>query len=217
MCTISVSSGRGEPIRLILAAKGLEFVDMPIDFPAMKSDRDAFPCGQAPRFQDDTVDMVQSNAIVRHLGRKHDMYGSDLKEQALVDQILDTVESIKIKYLALIYEGQLSDEAKADYYKLRIDEAGTKERNGGAHFAYLDCMLKKMSGDGPFVLGSKLTIADILVFDIVDMHLRIYGDEFKSAWPALAAHHDAVAALPNVAAYLASEKRHGQQNGNSLG
>lgn len=183
----------------------------------MKGDKVGFPCGQAPRFQDDTVDMIQSNAIVRHLGRKHDMYGSDLKEQALVDQILDTVESIKVKYLTLIYEDQLSDEAKAAYFKLRIDEAGAVEKNGGAHFAYLNCMLKKHQNGGAFVLGSKLSVADIMLFDIVDMHVRIYGDDFKSVWPALAAHHDAVAGFSTIASYLASDRRHSQQNGNPLG
>jgi glutathione S-transferase len=183
----------------------------------MKADKNGFPCGQVPRFQDDDVDMVQSNAIIRHLARKHDLYGADLKEQALVDQILETVESIKQKYLALIYEDQLSNEAKDAYFKARIDVAGAEGRNGGAHFAYLDCMLKKMQNGGAFVLGSNSSVADIMLFDIVDMHLRIYGDEFKGAWPALAAHHDAVAALPSVAAYLASDRRHPQQNGNPLG
>jgi glutathione S-transferase len=183
----------------------------------MKADKVGFPCGQAPRFQDDTVDMVQSNAIVRHLGRKHDMYGTDLKEQALVDQVMDAVESIKLKYLNLIYQDQLSDEAKAAYFKLHIDASGAVERNGGAHFAYLDCMLKSHKDGGAFVLGSQLSVADITLFDIVDAHVRIYGDEFKTAWPALAAHHDAVAGLPTVAAYLSSDRRHPKQNGNALG
>jgi len=184
----------------------------------MKDDKIGFPCGQAPRFQDDTVDMVQGNAIVRHLGRKHDMYGTGLKEQALVDEIIETVEAIKGKYLSLIYDDELSDEANNAYFKLRIDELGAVERNGGAHFAYLDCMLKKQQNGGVFVLGSTLSVADILLFDIVDMHLRIYGDEFKNAWPALAAHHDAVAGVSTIAAYLSSDRRHPQQNGTpSLG
>jgi glutathione S-transferase P len=212
-----IYTGRGEPIRLILASQDVDFDDLPVDFAAMKSDKIGFPCGQVPRFQDDTVDMVQSNAIIRHLARKYNMYGADLKEQAMVDQILETVESIKVKYLALIYEDQLSDEAKAAYYKARIDVAGAEGRNGGAHFAYLDCMLKKYQNGGQFILGEKFSAADIVLFDTVDMHLRIYGDEFKRAFPALAAHHDAVAAVPSVAAYLASDRRHPQQNGNPLG
>jgi glutathione S-transferase P len=195
---------------LILAAKGVDYDEVPIDYKAMKADREGFPCGQVPRFQDDTVDMVQSNAIVRHLGRKHDMYGADLKEQAMVDQILETVDVLKAKCSVLIYEEKLAEEAKTAFYKLRIDEAGTKERNGGAHFAYLDCMLKKYQNGGPFVLGSTLNVADIVLFDGIDVILLVFGDEFKAAYPALVAHHDAVAAVPSVAAYLASDRRHPQ-------
>ncbi len=183
----------------------------------MKSDKVGYPCGQVPRFQDDTVDMVQSNAIVRHLARKHDLYGSDLKENAVVDMVIETIESLKAKYLALIYEDQLSDDAKSAYFKARIDVSGAEGRNSGAHFAYLDCMLKKCQNGGEFALGEKFSVADIMIFDIVDMHLRIYGDDFKSAWPALVACHESVAALPGVAAYLKSDRRHAQQNGNPLG
>lgn len=34
------------------------------------------------------------------------------------------------------------------------------------------------------------SIADVLLLDIVDLHTRIYGEEFRAAWPALAALHD---------------------------
>ena len=34
------------------------------------------------------------------------------------------------------------------------------------------------------------SIADILLFDIVDLHTRIWGEEFRATWPSLAALHD---------------------------
>ena len=34
------------------------------------------------------------------------------------------------------------------------------------------------------------SIADVLLFDIVDVHTRIWGEEFRAAWPTLAALHD---------------------------
>lgn len=215
--SLSLYTGRGEPIRLTLAGKDIDFDDLPIDFAAMKQDKDAFPCGQAPRYQDDTVDMVQSNAIMRYLARKYDLYGSDLKEHAQVDMIMDTVESMTAKYLNLIYQDQLSDDAKAAYWKTHCDAATVADRNGGAHFCYLDCMVKKLSGEGPFALGSKWTVADVLVFNIVDAHIRIWGDEVKTAFPLLAAHHEAVAAIPGIAAYISSDRRPQKQNGNALG
>ena len=183
---------------------------MPIDFPAMKADSVGFPCGQCPRLEDEDVDMVQSGAIVRHLARKHDMYGDNLKEQAMVDMIIESVETLRSKYGALIFEDKLSEEGKKAYFADRVDVAGTEKRNGGAHWAYLDRLMKKHQGVGPYVLGAKLSVADIVLYEAVAINIGIFEDEFRSAWPALAAHHDAVAALPSVAEYLASDRRHPQ-------
>ena len=202
---------------MTLAAQNIEWDEVQIDFAAMKTDANAYPCGQCPRYVDDSVDMVQSNAIVRHLGRKHNISGADLKEQAEVEMIIEAVESIKSKYLTLIYVDQLSDEAKEAYWKTHIDASTVNERNSGAHFTYVDRLVQRLSGAGPFALGSSLSIADIVVFDVTDMHMRIWGDEFKVAYPGLAKLHESVAAVPGVAAYLASDRRFPKQNGNSLG
>lgn len=204
--------GRGDFIRMTLAQLGLEFDEVTVGFDEPKSKLEAFPCGQCPRYVDEDVDMVQSNAIIRHLGRKHGLTGSTLKEQAHVDMILDTVEALKPKYIPLIYFGQLNDETKAEYISTRLDPTTAAGSNGGAHFAFVDAMVKKMAGDGPFVLGSKLTVADIAVFDVMEsqIHGMGLGEEFKAKYPALMAHHAAVAALPNIAAFLSSQNRPGK-------
>jgi hypothetical protein len=42
------------------------------------------------RYIDDEVDMCESHAILRHVGRKHGLYGKDRKEQARVDEVIAT-------------------------------------------------------------------------------------------------------------------------------
>ena len=37
---------------------------------------------------------------------------------------------------------------------------------------------------------SLCSIADLLLFDIVDLHTRVYDEQFRAAYPDLAAHHD---------------------------
>lgn len=59
------------------------------------------------RFVDDEVDICQSNAICRHLGRKHDMYGASRAEAAVIDEVLDGVEDVRRKYLTLVYQDAL--------------------------------------------------------------------------------------------------------------
>jgi glutathione S-transferase len=53
---------------------------------------------------------VQSNAFIRHLGRAHGLYGSGLAAQAAVDVVIDGVESLRGKYLDLIYRDSLVSE-----------------------------------------------------------------------------------------------------------
>lgn len=43
---------------------------------------------------------------------------------------------------------------------------------GGAHFFFLDAFLRRNGGGGGFVVGSKLSIADIQLFDLLDIFLR---------------------------------------------
>lgn len=208
--------GRGEPIRLTLSALGIEFEDLAVDYSTMKTDRQSFPFGQCPRYQDEDVDMVQSNAIIRHLARKYNLYGSSLKDNASVDMYIDGVESFVLMYLKLIYQELLSDEAKEEYWSTRLDPNNHIGRNGGCHFSFLVNLLEKYGSDG-YAVGNALTMADIAVFNLVDLHLRLWPEELPATWPVLLAHHKKIASIPGIATYLSSTRRHEQVNGNKLG
>lgn len=60
-------------------------------------------------------------------------------------------------------------------------------RAGGAHFAFLDGFLKRNSGGSGFVVGSKLSIADIQLFDLMDIFLRdvLFPSQLKQRASAL--------------------------------
>lgn len=205
--------GRGEPIRLCLAVKGIEFENKITDYQAMKSDGTAYPFGQVPRYYDGEVDLVQSNAIVRHLARKHNLYGTTEPEHCTVDVVMEAVEGLRQKYGDLIYKDQLAADKKQEYWKLHGDKDNMGTRNGGAHLAYF---LKFLSPSG-FVCPSGVSSADVCLFDIVDLHNRIFPEEMKATYPELLAHHTRFSEIPGVKAYLSSTQRMDKINGNSLG
>lgn len=60
---------------------------------------------------------------------------------------------------------------------------------------------------GGFAVGPSLTVADLALFDLTDLYLTKYGDKLRLVYPVLTAHYDKVAALPRIAAYLASPQR----------
>jgi glutathione S-transferase len=208
--------GRGEPIRLLLEHKHVEYEDKVADRAGMKTDLDTYHFGQVPVFEDNGYVQSQSNAIMRHLGRKYDMYGSNEREMQQVDELVDGIEAIKQKYLGLIYGDNMKGDSVEKYYSSYIDPDTKSERNGGAHFFYIDRLVKKTGKDG-FAVGNKLTIADILLFDLVDFHVRIFNERFEQTYPDLTKHHKKISGLPGIQEYLNSEKRKQPQNGNSLG
>jgi len=208
--------GRGEVIRLLLAHVGTEYDEEGIDYQEMKKQAgsEAFPFGQAPLFKDGGLVIAGMDAILRYLAREHNLYGSSNKDKVQIDVWLGGVEGIRGVYTKLIYEGELKDEAKEAYRKSHLDAEGVTTRNGGAHFQYLENLLKRNNNGEGWAVGNDFSIADIQLFDIVDMHLRdqLFPNEMKN-FPALVAHHGRVAALENIANYLKSDKRPSQING----
>ena len=136
-------------------------------------------------------------------------------EAAIIDSAMIGVEGVRSAYATLIYTAKLSDEAQAAYISKHLDPTTISERNGGAHFTFLQNFLARNGTD--FVVGDGVTIADISFFDIVDLHMRLFDSLVRDRFPSLAAHHDRIAAIPTIAAYLASPRRQAKINGNDLG
>lgn len=107
-----------------------------------------------------------------------------------------------------------ADEAKAAYWTAHCDPATVSAARGGAHFKFISLLVGSY-GAG-FAVGSTLSIADAVLFNMVDLNSRILPD-FKTAYPDLAALHDRFAALPGVKAYLEGPLRLPRVNNNNLG
>jgi glutathione S-transferase len=69
--------------------------------------------------------------------------------------------------------------AKAAFWDTHCDPSTANGRNGGAHLAFLEELLKANSSG--YMVGAGLTAADLCVFDIVDLLLRVYPDQLPSA------------------------------------
>ena len=71
-----------------------------------------------------------------------------------------------------------------------------------------------------YFVGSKLTVADLAVFDLFDLHLRLWGQSSlaaKNGFEKLHAHRVLISNIPTIAAYLSSDRRWSRINGNMLG
>ena len=142
------------------------------------------------------------------------MYGIDAWTDAKIDEALGGVESMRLKYVGLVY-GEFSAEARNAYKKLHLDAESRTERCGGAHLGFLDALMGRSATE--WVVGtSEPSIADCHLFDIYDLHVRIFPEECKQL-KHLAEHHARFSSLPNVKAYLAGPRRLPRPNGNDNG
>lgn len=61
------------------------------------------PFGQMPVLRDGDMYLAQSGAILRHLARKHDLYGTTEEEKAMADMINDFANDLRTPYVRMIY------------------------------------------------------------------------------------------------------------------
>uniref|UniRef100_A0A0M3IA45 GST N-terminal domain-containing protein n=1 Tax=Ascaris lumbricoides TaxID=6252 RepID=A0A0M3IA45_ASCLU len=96
--------GLAEQIRLLLIDNRIPFDEIRI-----KSDdewskiKESFVFGQLPCLKDDDVKIVQSGAIMRHLARRHDLYGRNEMERTFADMFYEGIRDIHQRYIQFIY------------------------------------------------------------------------------------------------------------------
>ena len=138
--------------------------------------------GRAPILYVDGTAIAQSKTIERFVGRKLGFMGANDIEAAQVDAICEHVADIKKTY--------------SDCKVGKKDEelAAAKAKWIGETFPEWCAKLEKCLGGNGFAIGSKLSLADLVIFSIVEL-----VDDKAGAESALNAN-------PKLAASLAATK-----------
>jgi len=203
------SRGRGEALRLVFHDTRTPFRDAtPENWPQQKKaglSDGTIPFGHLPHLRHGQFHLVESNAILRYLGRKLDRYGTSDEEHAKVDMLIDAIGGLREAYMKLIYESKLAEEPKEAYLQTLRTE-----------LQYFENVLERNKGGQLYFVGDSFTIADINFWEFLDQNLRIAPGLFD-ALPLLKGFYARVAARPALAAYLKSPARRQKCNGNNLG
>jgi protein disulfide-isomerase-like protein len=197
--------GRGESIRLVLEDAGVAYSDSRLSWDqwlAIKPNTDLFAFGQVPQLSIDGIELVQSGAIIRYLGRKHNLYGSNNAESTAIDVAIGGFEDLRTKYNALVYDAAFGTKRTA--YETDVLPVWL------AHFERL--LLKQ--GGIWFGSSSKFSIADIDGFDVLSLQVELKPTCLAS-FPALTAFMRRVIARPTIVAYFASGRRPAHAHGTS--
>ncbi|OWY98337.1 Glutathione S-transferase [Phytophthora megakarya] len=186
--------GRAELPRLIFNYGGIAFTDDRIahaDFAALKP---TLPFGQVPVLEVDGVVYAQSMAISRYAAKLAGLYPSDAVEGLKADMFSCSMGDLEGPFVDFMFKTQDETE-KAQKKKVFIEETVPK------FFAALEKAVA-----GKFILGDKISYADLQFFDLAANKLGWAFPDYKlDAFPKLAAVVANVKAEPKIAAYLSKQ------------
>jgi glutathione S-transferase len=209
--------GRGEFVRLALEQSGAAYVDvarreggMAEMLALMRSKQPVHPPFAPPFLKDRGLLIAQTATILHHLGRRHGLEPADealaLWTQQLQLTIMDAVAEAHDTHhpvgADLYYEDQKPEAQRR--------AKGFREQRIPKFLGWFEAVLERNPSNGGWLAGAEPSYADLSLFQLIEGLAYAFPSAARSALaatPHLRAHHDAVAALPRIAAYLRSDRR----------
>ncbi|KAK6174892.1 hypothetical protein SNE40_013455 [Patella caerulea] len=188
---------RGELARLVFVAAGVEYEDVgpeadDQDWAALKP---TVPAGKLPVLEVDGRMFAESVVISRYLAREFGLDGRNNYEKLLTDTIVDKIIQVR-EMIGDVYH--INDPVK----KAEAEKKLVEEQLPAA-LSFLEKFVEKNKSSGGFLVGDKLTWADLAVFDILE-HVVKQNPDILAKYPKLAANFKLVPTLPRVSEYLKS-------------
>ncbi|XP_057649483.1 glutathione S-transferase Mu 6 [Chionomys nivalis] len=191
--------GLGHAIRLLLEytetsyeEKRYAMGDAP-DYDRSQWLNDKFKLGldfpNLPYLIDGSYKITQSNAILRYLGRKHNLCGETEEERVRVDIVEKQVMDTRIQMGTLCYSPDF-EKRKPEFLK------GLP----GQLKLYSEFLSQR-----PWFAGDQITFADFLVYDVLDQH-RIFEPTCLDAFPNLKDFVARFEGLKKISAYMKSNR-----------
>eukprot|EP01056_Protomagalhaensia_sp_Gyna25_P003054 Protomagalhaensia_sp_Gyna_25__3053@NODE_280_length_4063_cov_674_606859_g215_i0_p3_GENE_NODE_280_length_4063_cov_674_606859_g215_i0NODE_280_length_4063_cov_674_606859_g215_i0_p3_ORF_typecomplete_len219_score28_16GST_C_3/PF14497_6/3_1e20GST_N/PF02798_20/8_6e14GST_C/PF00043_25/1_4e07GST_N_3/PF13417_6/6_3e06GST_N_3/PF13417_6/5_2e03GST_C_2/PF13410_6/0_0042GST_C_5/PF16865_5/8e03GST_C_5/PF16865_5/0_1DUF2333/PF10095_9/2_7DUF2333/PF10095_9/1_6e02DUF2333/PF10095_9/3_2e03Tom37/PF10568_9/0_73Tom37/PF10568_9 len=199
------AQGRAEAIRLLLAEANVDFEDRRFrpgvngmaDFEKFKT-QEYLPFDQLPIWKDQNLVLAQSQAILRHLARQHNLVGKSPEEMALADMTACGVDDLWCRFTSSVAADNVARDIRGSSYALStIPEEFTKEILPKWN-RYFERLLEK-AGSG--YMTESFTYADICVFDAMERFTSACPG-CLDAFPRLKDHHERVRNRPRILSWL---------------
>ena len=190
--------GRGEPARLAMHIGGITFDDIrftPQDFQEV---RKTTPLSAVPTLHVNDVQITQSDAITRYVGKLAGLYPADEFQALLCDEIMGGLEDVNVK-IGLTF-GLSGDELKTAREPL-VKEFLPK---------YLRWLQKQLEDHGgEFFADNRLTIADLKALGVLRWLCsgaldHVPASLVEDVAPKLKVYMGHIEMLPSIAQYYAA-------------
>src|SRR6201994_3291646 len=204
--------GRGEYVRLALEEAGAAYVDVArergMDAMMRMMEQGATPPFAPPFLKAGKLVIGQTANILLYLGARHGLAPKTEAGRLWLHQLQLTVTDFVVEVHdthhplgpSLYYDDQKSEAKKRtrEFWDERVPK----------YLGYFERLLEKSGG--AYVTGRRLTYIDLSLFQLVAGLRYAFPKRmkaFEEEIPELRELHDRIAARPNIAAYLASERR----------
>ena len=192
-----IDGGRAGPIRIAFHAAGIDFEDVRISFPEFMEQRQSMRFHCVPTLEIDGVEVTQSNAMCRYVGKLAGLYPEDALQALYCDEALGAVEDV-LHHMVHTF-GLEGDELKAAREKL-VD---------GWVATFLKGLNEMLERGGDYFADNRLTVADLKVAVLTGWLMsgdldHVPTDVVQKNAPLLTEHAERVSKDPLVIAYNAS-------------
>ncbi|KAK6174838.1 hypothetical protein SNE40_013408 [Patella caerulea] len=186
---------RGEFPRLVLVASGVDYEDVRVERhgPEWDAKKPNMPGGTLPVLEVDGQLFGESVVIARYLAREFGLDGRNNYEKLLTDTIVDRI--IQIRELLAGFMFQKDEEIKAVAQKQFLEE----QLPAALNLIQKHAQENKCSGD--FLVGDKLSWADLALFDMFE-HILAFKPDALDNYPKLSVSFKRVPTLPRLSEYL---------------
>jgi glutathione S-transferase len=209
--------GRGEFVRLALEEAAIPYDDvarlkkgMPALLASLDGGQVDHPSFAPPVLQAGGMLIGQTSNILQFLGARHGLAPRAEEGRLWANQLQLTICDI-------VAEAHDTHHpiSTGKYYEDQKKEAKARAKDFRLHripkfLDYFEGVVARNPGKGGWAIGSRLTYVDLSLFQLIEGLRYAFPKTMKKlapSYPALTALHDKVAARPNIAAYVASERR----------
>ncbi|XP_014719379.1 glutathione S-transferase A2-like isoform X1 [Equus asinus] len=185
--------GRMDSILWLLAAAGVEFeekfMETSKDLEKLRNDG-SLMFQQVPMVEIDGMKLVQCRAILNYIAAKHNLYGRDTKERALIDRYIEGMADLNEMFIFLPITPP--DEKGAKITQI-------KESTTNRYFPAFEKVLKSHGQD--YLVGNRLSRADIHLVELI-YYVEEIDPSLLANFPLLKALKARISNLPNVKKFL---------------
>ncbi len=134
------------------------------------------------------LQITQSLAILRYLGRKHGLVAIDTKSLAQQDMIEQQLQELLVSFVWVLLKDPNYETVKQIFIKNTLE-------------IHLE-LLSKFLGNNEWFIGS-LTYVDFLAYELIDW-FRLFSPESVQKWKNLMQYIERFESLPPIKTYITS-------------